>query len=355
MTLGQYPAMKLTDAHSAHSDAEKMKERGEDPGKAKVEANQEQRDADTVKDLTTAYLNAIQDKKKTAYEDKRVIEKDILPGWGRRKAKDIIKRDVIALLDTIVARGAPIQANRTLAVIRRMFNWAISRDIVIFSPCKGIEAPGMERQRDRVLSSEEIKALWENLPKCKIAEEIQLAIKFQLVTIQRKGEIVQAERSEIDLEDKIWTIPSHKAKNGLAHRVPLSDMAVAIIQEAMSLREESEWVFTSSFFVKRDCSIKARSVDHAIKNNLVNLELENVRPHDLRRTGASCMTSIGIPRLTVSKILNHAERDVTAVYDRHSYDAEKKAALYAWGRRLREIITGEAETDNVVKFPRGQE
>lgn len=355
MTLGRYPEMTLADAHSAHSDAEGLKERGVDPGTVKVKANQDQRDADTVKDVTEAYMRAITGKKKTAYEDQRVIDKDILPAWGRRKAKDLIKRDVIGLLDTIVARGAPIQANRTLAVIRRMFNWAISRDIVLFNPCQGIEAPGTERQRDRVLSKEEIKSLWNNLPKCKIATEIQLAIKFQLVTIQRKGEIVQAERSEIDFGEKVWTIPAEKAKNGLAHRVPLSDMAIEILEQVMELDKNSEWVFASSYFTSKDSPIKARSVDHAIKNNMTTdkndvptLEVGNVRPHDLRRTGASFMTSIGIPRLTVSKILNHAERDVTAVYDRHSYDTEKRRALDAWAAKLNEIIEDRKEADNVV-------
>jgi integrase len=74
------------------------------------------------------------------------------------------------------------------------------------------------------------------------------------------------------------------------------------------------------------------------------------RPHDLRRTAASRMTSTGTPRLVVSKILNHVEQGVTAVYDRHSYDAEKRKALNAWGRQLLRILAA-AKDEKVVPFP----
>jgi integrase len=78
--------------------------------------------------------------------------------------------------------------------------------------------------------------------------------------------------------------------------------------------------------------------------------LDDVTPHDLRRTAASGMTSLGINRLTVSKILNHVETGVTAVYDRHGYDAEKRHALEVWATRLEEIITGKPATSNVVSL-----
>ena len=73
-------------------------------------------------------------------------------------------------------------------------------------------------------------------------------------------------------------------------------------------------------------------------------------PHDLRRTGASYMTSMGIPRLTVQKILNHVESGVTSVYDRHSYDAEKRHALDAWASKLEQIIDGETTEDAVIRL-----
>lgn len=85
-----------------------------------------------------------------------------------------------------------------------------------------------------------------------------------------------------------------------------------------------------------------------MRNNRDTLGTGDATPHDLRRTAASHMTSIGISRLVVSTILNHAEPGITAVYDRHSYDREKRAALSAWSARLEEIIGACQEQSNVV-------
>jgi integrase len=246
---------------------------------------------------------------------------------------------VIALLDAIVDRGSPIAANRTLAVIRRMFGWALSRDIVPVSPCVAVKAPAKENRRDRVLSADEIAFLWQALdtPNLAISPAIREALKLQLVTAQRKGEVIGAEWSEFDLDERVWTIPAGKAKNGMQHRVPLSPLALAVLDEIEAATSQlpasgqggpPRWLFASP---RAGRPITGPAVDHAMRGNRDALGAGEATPHDLRRTAASHVTSIGISRLVVSKILNHAEPGVTAVYDRHSYDAEKRAALAAWG------------------------
>ena len=86
--------------------------------------------------------------------------------------------------------------------------------------------------------------------------------------------------------------------------------------------------------------IAETSVDHAVRENAEHFEVDHFTPHDLRRTAASMMTASGIQRLTVAKVLNHVETGVTAVYDRHSYDKEKRQALETWERKLKNILTG---------------
>lgn len=100
----------------------------------------------------------------------------------------------------------------------------------------------------------------------------------------------------------------------------------------------------------------ATAVDHALRKNVVTkiIPIEDVTPHDLRRTAASHMTSIGVSRLVVSKILNHAESGVTAVYDRHSYDSEKRTALDAWSLKLEEILNGKKQTNVVPMVKKGK-
>ena len=233
MGLGTYPAISLASAHVKHAKAKELIDKGTDPGAQQVERKHAERMAETVADLIEEYLEKwARPRKRSASEDERQLRKDVLPVWGHRKAKDITRRDVITLLDGIAERGSPIQANRTLAVVRKMFNFAISRDIVDATPVAMVKAPAKENQRDRVLSADEIRTLWKGLDTAPMSEGIKLVLKLQLATAQRKGEIVGAALDEFDFEDNIWTIPAERSKNGQAHRVPLSPLVLELIKEA---------------------------------------------------------------------------------------------------------------------------
>lgn len=337
LTLGNYPRMSLADAHKAHAEARKKLEMGIDPGAEAVAERREQREAPTVRVLAEEYLRLWAKPRKRSWAvDKRILEKDVLPEWEQRKAKDIKKRDVIRLLDRVAERGG-IMANRTLAVIRKMFNFAVTRDLVSGSPCFGVQAPAVENRRDRVLSIEEIKLFWESIDHSRITPGIRLALKLMLVTAQRKGEVISAKWGDIDLNGDLgwWTIPAERSKNGLPHRVPLSPLALELLQAAKTISGDSPWLFPSP---RGDKHITPEAVDHALRRPGLDALGFKFVPHDLRRTAASHMTSMGISRLVVSKILNHVERGITAVYDRHSYDLEKRQALEAWAHKLKAII-----------------
>lgn len=364
MTLGTYPAMGLGTARVKHAQAKAALEKGADPGAAHVEQRRAARQAETVKDLADEYLvKWAKPRKRSAAEDERILNKDVLPEWGKRKAKDIARRDVILLLDKIVERGSPIQANRTLAVVRKMFNFAISRDILDATPVAMVKAPAKENQRERTLSSDEIKALWAGLDRADMSPAVRLALRLELATAQRKGEVVGARRAELDMAENVWTIPAERSKNGKAHRVPLSPFAVDIINQAIALADtqaearagrlglseiaEPEWLFPSP---RDGRPITPESVNHALRNARSTIGIEDVTPHDLRRSAASAMASLGINRLVISKVLNHVETGVTAVYDRHGYDQEKRHALDTWAAHLEAIVSGKPKPGNVVKL-----
>jgi integrase len=366
LTIGTYPAMTLVQAHKAHAEAREMVERGENPAAKAVAERREARQASTTAELANEYLEKwAKPRKRSWREDKRILEKDILPVWGTSKAKDITKRDVIQLLDRIMERDAPIMANRTLAVIRRMFNFAVERDIVTASPCLAVKAPAPENQRNRVLTAEEIRIFWHALEgevMGRVNPFIKLILKLELITAQRKSECCAVAWEEVDLEEGWWTIPGEMtplrrqygveeglAKNRLPHRVPLSPLARDIFLAAKSLSGDSPWVFPSP---QTSRPVTPTAINHAVRLHRDSLGV-NFVPHDLRRTAASHMTGMGIPRLVVSKILNHVERGVTAVYDRHSYDREKRQALEAWGRRLQNIIQETDDKGKIVPFIRG--
>jgi integrase len=346
LTLGPYPDLPLAAARDKARDHLREVAHGRDPAAEKAAG----RKAETFEELALDYLERYAKKRKRSWrKDELALARDLLPRFATLKAKAISRRDINRLLDSIVDRGAPIQANRTFEILRRIFNWGIERDIVAVNPCRGIRAPGEERARDRVLSEDELRAVWNAL--APEQDRIAAMFKLRLLTAQRGGEVATIRRRDLDLQGAWWTIPAEFSKNGLAHRVPLVPQAVEIIKATLGLTApepkagDDAWLFPSPISdgpLVNDWKAVAR----IRKRSGVEF-----RPHDLRRTGASLMTGMGISRLTVSKILNHAESSITAVYDRHSYDAEKRQALEAWAVRLDQIVTGRtADADKVISL-----
>src|SRR5262245_24595894 len=250
--------------------------------------------ATTFEEMARAYLERwAKPRKRSWREDQRILERDVLPRWGRRRARDITARDVRSLLDAIVDRGAPIQANRTLAVVRRAFTWASAPDRALVpqshNPCRGLERPAVERPRERVLDVRELRALWLALDD----EEVEVAALFRLylLTAQRDGELRTMAWADVDLEAGWWTIPGSRATTARTHRVPLRSLPVAGLR---GLPVRSPWVFPTP---RQSASGHRERVYKAMHRLRRRSGVADFTPHDLRRTAASHMTSLGVPRL----------------------------------------------------------
>ena len=339
LTLGTYPALSLSTARESAKNALADSAGGRDPAAEK----RAERKADSFGELAERYIERYAKRRKRSWkEDRRALDRDLLPRFRNRKAADIKRREIIDALEAIRARGAPILANRTLEIVRRIFNWGIKQDYVAVNPAAGIERPSEEKQRDRVLRDDELRALWKALDQ----EPLRVAARFklQLLTAQRSGEVRNMRWADVDTPSGWWTIPAQFSKDRRAHRVPLTPQAIDMI-EGIEHEDSQEWVFPSP------------TTEGPIRSNAKHLARIRERcdvdfvPHDLRRTAASRLTGdLTISRLTVAKILNHVESGVTAVYDRHSYDREKREALEAWARRLAGIVRGKRASWNVVEL-----
>jgi integrase len=313
---------------------------GGDPQGERMNARRQRLTGATIKDLVRAFLaskEAMAWRPKTRQEFGRILRVEVVPAFGDRQPGDVRRGEVRALVDQLAER-APVMANRVFEVTRRLYTWAIGKDLVEGNPCVGLSKPSLETQRDRVLTEDEIRAFW---AACDVEPGIiSEAFRLMLVTAQRRGEVLSMRWQDVD--DTWWTIPAELAKNGLSHRVPLSPQALAIIERLRIRTGGSTWAFPSPS-AKKPIENPQKAAERLRERSKV----PDLRLHDLRRTAASLMTGMGIARLTVKKILNHAERDVTAVYDRHSYDPEKRAALDAWGRRLEAILAGKKAAEIV--------
>jgi integrase len=283
-------------------------------------------------------------RKSTAKEVSRILNVNALPVWRGRNIHNITRSDIIELLDEMIDRGASVSANRTLAVVRRMFNWCIERNLITSSPCERISAPTTEKARDRILSDEELRALWQAC--IEIGWPFGPLVQLLILTGQRRTEVAEAQWIEMDLQRGLWTIPRERMKNDQGHDVALSNSAVTLLQSLPRVSGPKSLVFstTGETAVSGFSRAKRRLDESMLKilrkeaekagQDWTNVKLTDWRIHDVRRTVASGMARLGINLPVIEKVLNHSSGSfggIVSVYQRHSFSEEKRAALLLWG------------------------
>lgn len=287
------------------------------------------------------------------------VKGGIVDKWGHRPIGDIRRGEIIALLDDIADHGtvkgrkrpAPILANRTLAALRKLCNWAIGRDLIDTSPCAGVKPPAAEKARDRVLTDDELRAFWKGCDA--IGWPFGPMFKTLLLTGQRREEVAGMMWRELDLDSKTWTIPRERVKTDKAHDVPLNASALATIDRLPKV-DGAGYVFTTTGRTPASGISKAKErLDAKMLEILrteakergedpAKVELPAWRLHDLRRTVASDMARIGINLPVIEKVLNHMSGSfggIVGVYQRHEFADEKRRALDAWGSFLETLMS----------------
>ena len=294
LTIGSWPEWSATAARERAKELCRAIDRGEDP----LAQKEQFRTDPTFGELVKEYFRVEASKQKGRSNYERMLEKDALPKWRNIRAAEIKRRDVMSLIEK-KAESAPITANRLFELIRRVFNFAIRRDLVEANPCALVKKPGVERSKDRVLSRDEIKTFWEALDGLHFSDQTAAALRLILVTAQRPGEVASMRWENVDLKAGWWTIPSEQAKNDLAHRVPLNGVAREILA---SLPSVSPWVFPSP---EQGQHMHRNAIAMALRRARVRakspLTVSNFSPHDLRRTAASHMASAGVERFVVGR------------------------------------------------------
>ena len=349
LTIGASPEIGLKDARDLARAAHLQIASGEDPGAVKQAARTDTKALparDIVEKVAAQFLarHVKNLAAATRSEAGRIIAKEILPNFRGRRLSEIKRPDVIEWLDAIVDRPAPIAANRALGWLKGLCNFAVERGVLDVSPIAGIKPPAAETARDRVLSDDELKAVWEAAD---ALEPVYAGfIKLLVLTGQRLREVSEMEWKELDLDAKLWTLPAARAKNSIEHSIPLSDQTIEILK-ALPRIAGSDFVFT----------INGRNPirgTHTVKRRIDTLAMP-MPPwvlHDIRRTVASGMARLGVNLPVIEKLLNHVSGSfagIVGVYQRHSFSDEKRAAMQAWARHVEAIVTGETAA-NVVEL-----
>jgi len=348
LQLGVFPSTSLKDARTELAKVREEHSVGIDPGMARSEAKQKRSAEPTFKELLEEFWEIELQHKKSGEATRKVIEKDCMKPWGWKKVRDIKRRDIVVLIDRVRKR-APVLANRLLGYLSRVFNFAAERGVIEDSPCTRIRKP-TEKPRERVLTDDEIKLLWESLDlenkDVDIYRVSKLALKMILLTGQRPGEVAGMRFDEID-DDEFWNIPADRRKSGDPNRVPMNEMALEVVKQAKAYSGNSVFVFKSSY--KKKKPVQRHALSRAIARHWEEMGFEEKwTPHDLRRTLRTRLAEIGVSDIVAERLLGHKLQGMLAVYNQHAYDEEKRQALARWERRLKEIVGIIEPESNVV-------
>ena len=366
MKLGDYPGITLAEARKRHAESMQKLQGGADPGVEAREARAKLKSRPSIEEALQEFWEVELRHKKSGGETLRLMNKDVIPFWGSRKVADIKRRHVVLLLDRIRER-APIGCNRVHGALTRFFNFAAERGIIDDSPCTRIRKVA-EKGRSRVLMDEEIKTLWAALDTDNEAVDMyaatKLALKIILLTGQRPGEVAGMRWDEIDGD--FWNIPPERMKGKEAHRVPLTDMVKSIIEQAKPFAGNSQYVFTSPrsplYGFKKpkkakpkddDAPMTAHCLSRAVNRHWLDMGFATdarFTPHDLRRTLRTRLAELGVSDVVAERVLGHKLQGILGVYNRHSYDVEKRQALAMWERRLSAILGHPDTPSNVLQF-----
>jgi integrase len=345
LTLGRFEVIPLAEAREKAREALRAAANGNDPGAEK----HRNREAPTFQQLADRYIEEYaKPRKRTWQKDRRLLDKNLIPALGRQKAHTIARADLRAELNNIRNRPAPVEANRTFEVVRRLFNWAIEEEILSESPAAKLPKPAEEAPRERTLTADELQTLWRALDDAQPL--VRGVFRLMMLSAQRRNEVSRMRWPDLDRREGWWNIPAELTKTKRPYRVPLTPAMLAIIDEVEKLALDPEWVFPRA---GGGGPVPETNATRPFRKLIREAGIAHFMPHDLLHTVTSHMTSMGISQFDVGKVRHHTSRDgksMTSRYDHYAYDREKRRALDLWNARLLDIVAGKAPESNVVEL-----
>ena len=307
----------------------------------------------TIEKLIELYVRRrVTGRLRTAKEIERRLKRALTPIM-QRHAEDIRRKNLRELFDQCADNGIEREAERRRQTVGAMFRWALSQDIVEIDPTAGLKAYDPGTPRDRVLSIEEIKSLWEWLDSDDLPRDPADILKLELLTGARCGEISGLCWEEVNREEWIWTLPAARSKNKRPRVTPLVGVARQIVEERFAVVSSGP-LFTAG----TGATLTAAHVGHCLLARGDKLPINKFTTHDLRRTVATQLAEMAIPLELVAAVIGHEAggretRTLVRHYVRTDLLARKKTTLESWEHRLLEIIEGKLQTGKLVYLVNG--
>jgi integrase len=294
----------------------------------KIKSGADRAGPETFSAIAEGWLKHHVEKKglRTGDKIRRTLAYHVLPAWGGRDFASIRRGDVAKLLDKVESSG-PVMADSVLHIVSGICSWYATRNDSYVTPiCKGMRRTSpKERARSRILSDDELRAVWNECH-----GTFGAFVKLALLTAQRR-EKVCAMRWEDISDDGVWTIPSEAREKGNAKTLPLPEAALKVIRSRPRLE-------SNPFVIAGRTTGPVKNLDRGKAAMDAELKLAPWTLHDLRRTARSLMARAGVLPHVAELTLGHVQHGVQGVYDRHDYTVEKGQALAALAGLLATIL-----------------
>ena len=345
-SLGVFPDVGIEDARDRAREITRAARLGRDLLEEEAEARREASRAISVESLIDTYVKrAVAGRLRTATEIEARLKR-ALASLLSDKAAAVRRRDIRAALDECADAGTEREAEKRRQTVGAMFRWAVAQDLIEADPTAGLRAYDPGTPRTRILSGEEIVALWRWLEACDLPPDHAEVLRLQLLLGARVGEIGGMMPREIDPDVKVWTLPAVRSKNKAPRATPLTGTAREILARRLPCRGPLFQTETAK-------PLAATHLGNALNSRRRALPIAHFTTHDLRRTVASGMAELGISLETIAAVIGHeAGTKGTRTLVRHYVKADllerKTVALEAWERHLMSLIAGEAPAPNVV-------
>ncbi len=366
ITIGRYPELSIRQARRVYDEHyDHVYEFGRDPVQEIQDEIKKQNSRKTVAEFIEIYLDFMRLKEKVSIgEEERVFELDVKPVIGSKFLDEVITNDIEAIQTRILKRakkqknanrGGKVAVKNSLAYTRQLFNLAKKRGLVESNPVMEIESLGVSGSRNRVLNFQEIWLFWNRIENIGVPPVTAKALKFTLSTMQRSIEVRNMKYNSVKNGEHVWQMEVHETKNRTMHRVPMNKYATDILDQVKLFTGGCPFVFGATRVMSPPKKLNPNLIQpgksafsQAIYRSRKALEVDDFCPHDLRRTGATWITAVGLPKLYARLMLNHSDgdKDVTGeVYVQYSYDFEKRRAVEVWEFILDQIVSCESIDD----------
>jgi len=347
LTIGRYgpDGLSLAEARERVLEAKKGISKGMSPAREKQRVKEKSREARTFGEFTDIWIKDYRMADSTKAMRKSIIDRDIQPVYGKRLMEEITSSDLRSLCEKIKNRNAPATALHVREIVGQIYRYAIERGLKVANPADDVKPSSIAtfRPKDRALSPDEINIFFEQIEHVGTLPTIKLGLKLILLTLVRKGELLNATWDEVNFEGATWTIPSPRMKARRAHVVYLSQQAMDIMIALKTCAGGSKFLLPSRYEGDKGMSNATlnRVIDSTVERAKKKGELlDDFTVHDLRRTGSTLLHEAGFNSDWIEKCLAHEQKGVRAVYNKAEYADQRRDMLQQWANMVDGWIAG---------------